>query len=254
MSKKTPIEENLNCVDVSAEVGAISGSRTPTVIAWYKTAKKNLRSAKILFENKQYPHSIFFIQQCVECLVKGTFLESGIISEEKVRDISHHPSKAFRDLYTKINSGQGLYYCNEFQKRLDAVNTFEEKLKVSAKIANQFTTQYTEDTEDIKNALSSTHFSKYENMKALGLSADASQLACHLVALQNLYTQNILLLLSYTFTHDIEQSARYFSWDNNIIIMPDTIYSTPTVIDSIETLLNLLESNIRDIVGATNID
>lgn len=250
MSKKLPIEQNLNRVDVSTEVAAITGFRTPTVIAWYKTAKNNLRSAKILFDGKQYPHSIFFIQQCVECLVKGTFLESGIVTEDKVRDISHNPSKAYRDLYTEIDYKQGLYYCNEFQKRLDAVNTFEEKLIISANLANHFTTKY---TEDINNAFSSSTLPKYENKPALGLPENASQLTCHLTTLQNLYTQNILLLLSYTFTHNTEQTARYFTLDNNVI-MPDTIYSTPTVIESIETLINLLEANIRDIFGATNID
>lgn len=250
MSKKTPIKENLNCVDVSEEVGAISGSRTPTVIAWYKTAKNNLCSAKILFENKQYPHSVFFIQQCVECIVKGIFLESGIVSEEKVKDISHNPFKAYKDLYTKINYKQGLYYCDEFQKRLDTVKSFEDKLKVSAKIANQFTTKY---TEDIKIAFSSTNLPKYENRQALGLPNHASELACHLTILQYLYTQNILLLLSYTFTHNTEQTARYFTLENTVI-MPDTIYSTPIVIESIETLINLLGAILRDIVGATNID
>ena len=103
MSVKIHIEKDLNDVDITSNVAAIVGSRTDAVIAWYRVAKDNLSTANLLLKNKHIPHAIFFIQQCVECLVKGTFLECGALNEETTKQICHSPDKAYKALYKHIN-------------------------------------------------------------------------------------------------------------------------------------------------------
>ena len=74
--------------------------------------------------------------------MKGTFLECGALNEETTRQISHSPDKAYKALYAHINYEFGLYYCQEIPRQLNNAKSFEDKLKIGASIANQFTKQY----------------------------------------------------------------------------------------------------------------
>ena len=116
---KIQINDRFKEINISNEIVLIKGSRTHYVEAWYKIAEDNLSSAKVLLENKCVNHAVFFIQQSVECIVKGLFLEAGILNADKIRCINHNPSDAFKKLYKKINYEQGLEYCHQIPEMLN---------------------------------------------------------------------------------------------------------------------------------------
>lgn len=71
---KFDLKNNIDYQDYSIVLG-----NNQEAYNWYITADENIKTAEILLNNKRYPHSIFFMQQCVECLIKGIFLEAEII-------------------------------------------------------------------------------------------------------------------------------------------------------------------------------
>lgn len=162
MSKhKIQINDNLNESNISSDIVLIKGLRTPHVEAWYKIADDNLSSARILLENNRVNHAVFFIQQCVECIVKGFFLEARIIAEAKIKSINHNPSKAFEKLYEKIGYEQGLQYCRQIPEMFDKRSSFEEKVILGIFLANQFTTAFNEfqlKIQSVINSLDTTNF------------------------------------------------------------------------------------------------
>ena len=245
-AKNIEIEKDLKQVDVTSDIGAIVGNRTTAVLAWYKIAQENLVSAEILLQNRKIPHTIFFIQQCVECLVKGTFLEAGILNESTTIQICHSPEKAYQTLYKHIDYSWGLYYCEEIPRQLNKGSSFEDKLKISASIANQFTTHY---WEDYNNAAIDVAKIVYENPTALGLPSNATQLQCHYRYLESMYAENMLLLFSCVFSHKVENDVRYPKVDSNPVILPSDTYNSKIIEEGLQTIIPVLKSILKSIVG-----
>lgn len=231
MSKrKLPINDNLNEINITNEIVLIKGNRTPTVDAWYKISKENLTTAKILLENMRVNHAVFFIQQSVECLVKAFFLESEILNADKVSNIGHNPSSAFEQLYEKIGYEQGVEYCHQIPEMLNKKSSFEEKLILGASLANQFTTAFKDYKLKIQSTIMSLDTSKYESsITALCIE-------------EKIYFQNMLLVFSCLFTHEVEKDARYFALTNNGIILPMDIFSTTKVIEGLPSFINALDN------------
>lgn len=250
MSKRISINYPLNQVDINDNIAAIIGDRTPAVLAWYKVAQENLSSAEILLEHGKIPLAIFHIQQCVECFVKGTFLEAGLLSKENIIKINHHPADAYRELYSHIDSQYGLNYCSEIPKILNKGSNFTEKLILSARIANQFTTQY---WTDFNNAPIEYLQHTYVNSTVLGLPDDTHQLNCHYRYLAIMYTQNMLLLLSYVFTHQVEQDARYPKIEGDKVIPPEITFDNTTIREGLPTILRVLRTLSNQIIGDSKI-
>lgn len=251
MPKKIPIGSSLNFADLNDKIGAIRGIRSETVIAWYKVAKSNLSSADLILKQNGYiPHVIFLIQQCVECLVKGTFLEAGILTKENIHLIKHHPDKAYKTLYTHIGYEYGLYLCDEVSRQLAKATNFTDSMIINASIANQFTRKYWEDFDNAP--VDYVHFS-YKDPTILGLPSNASQLCCHYQFLASMYAENILFLLSCVFTHEVEQGTRYPKLHSNGIILPDELYDNEKIRDGLPTVVTLLKSICNTIFGASRI-
>lgn len=237
MSKsKIHINNNLNEVNITDNIYLIQGCRTPTVEAWYKIANENLKSANILLENKCFSHAIFFIQQCVECIVKGVFLMSGILNADKIKDISHNPSDAFKQLYETIGYEKGIEYCQQIPDMLAKKSSFEGKMILGVSLANQFTTAYENVQSQFKN----------------NLPSDTSTLESYVedyVINTKFYYQNILLLFSCLFTHEVESSARYFTETNNQINFPNHIFSTKKISETLPTFIRPLSYLIDYFAG-----
>lgn len=250
MGRKLPIEDTLNHVDLNEDIAAIIGERTPTVLAWYKVANSNLQSAKLLLENGNIPHTIFFIQQCIECFVKGSFLEAGALSPENVRRINHNPSEAYRALYTKIDYQYGLYLCDEIPRQLSKATTFVDRLKINASIANQFTNAYSKAINDAPIEYANYH---YDNPLPLGLPQHTPQLICHYQFLASTYADNMLLLLSCVFTDDIQNETRYPSLKGDRVLIPNEKFDDIIVRDSLPTIIPLLERISNTIIGGTKL-
>lgn len=246
MARKILIKDSLNQVDINEDIAAIFGERTPTVLAWYKIAKTNLHSAKIMLENGNIPHTIFFIQQCIECFVKGSFLEAEVLTPQNIRCISHNPSEAYRALYTKIDYQYGLYLCDEIPRQLNKASSFADRLKINAAIANQFTRAYWKEFEKAPTEYLNYH---YDNPIPLGLTQNTPQLICHYQFLASMYAENMLLLLSCVFTDDVQNETRYPALTDSKVITPTEKFDNNIVREGLPTIIPLLEKISNTIIG-----
>lgn len=232
------INDNLNEVNITDNIFLIQGRRTPIVEAWYEIASENLKSANVLLENRCFNHAVFFVQQCVECIVKGVFLENGILNADKIKkDISHNPSEAFKQLYKTIGYEQGIEYCQQIPDMLVKKSSFEGKLILGANIANQFTEAYEIYYSQLKNnvpSVTSTLESYVEDY----------------VMNTKFYYQNILLLFSCLFTHEVESNARYFTEKNNQISFPNQIFTTNKISELLPTFIRGLSTLIDYFAGS----
>ena len=120
---KFDLKNNIDYQDYSIVLG-----NNQEAYNWYITADENIKTAEILLNNKRYPHSIFFMQQCVECLIKGIFLEAEIIFDPK--SISHAPEKAFIQFYEKVGDTLNKANCEVVITVLKnrKIDNFEKKI------------------------------------------------------------------------------------------------------------------------------
>jgi len=66
--------------------------------SWYEVARRDLDTAKLLYEEDKYPEAVYYFQQSVEKATKSFGLLGEIIEgEDELIDIGHHPI----DLYKK---------------------------------------------------------------------------------------------------------------------------------------------------------
>lgn len=93
------IRDDIVVLDVNEIYGVTSAKRTNVSLAWFKSARSNLYSAKVLLDSKQYSHTVFFLQQSIECIIKAILLENSIIDNAK--SYSHSPEKALELFYVK---------------------------------------------------------------------------------------------------------------------------------------------------------
>ena len=241
MSKTIKLKENFNLVDLSPEIKTIIGEKTDIVINWYILAKENLLSASIMIDNVRIPHAIFFIQQSIECLVKGIFLESGIIEEKTVKSINHNPAEIFKNFYQKVNYKEGLYYCEMFPQYLNQGENFEERLAISAHIANQFTTRYC----NLVSGKDDNNIPEYQNISTLGLDENASHFYCHLKVNRGFYVQDMLLLLSFVFSNNIEQEVRYPK-ENNPEFLPEKEFNKIRIRECLPTIIRIINNILNE--------
>ena len=186
---------------------------------WYLTAKEDILTSKILFENGRYAHAIFFMQQCIECLIKGIFVETGIIVEPK--DINHKPEKAFITLYEKVGDTVNKSNCDFINNKLEErkLISFESKLLFFIGVINDINSQYEK-----------WLYSSYSDSAKYN------------------YIQNILFCLSKLF-EDTQQNTRYPMNDKNgnTLTLPFKLYNTSIIKNKIKSLISLIES-IIDII------
>lgn len=203
-----------NKIKIDDNVFVLFGNNT-NAYNWYLTAKENILTAKILFEKSRHAHAIFFMQQCIECLIKGIFLETGIIIEPK--DINHKPEKAFITLYEKIGDTVNKNNCNFINIKLDEEKliSFESKLLFFTKVINDINSQYEK-----------WLFSSYSDSAKYN------------------YIQNVLFCLSKLF-EGTQQNTRYPINDKNGITLPFKLYNTSIIKNKIKSLISLIESIIN---------
>lgn len=202
MSKFKIDRQILPSLEVIPNVYVHITNRTNAVSAWYDAAKENITSAQILLQNERYSHSVFFIQQSIECCIKGVFLENSIAEPRNVTDINHYAFKAFRTYHKKVQDDGCLEYCNIVSSYIDKGCTFSKKLEICAAIANVLTTEYN-NLIDVEGKTLSAHY----DAKALGLDESTSQIDCHKRFSKIYYFQFLLILFSYLFSHTVEMNV-----------------------------------------------
>ena len=74
-----------------------------TDLVLLEIAKKDLEAAKLLFNNRLYPQSIFYLQQCNEKAIKSYGLKLKIITElEAKEEIIHKTLKIYVKGYNQF--------------------------------------------------------------------------------------------------------------------------------------------------------
>lgn len=185
---------------------------------WYITADENIKTAEILFNNKRYAHSIFFMQQCVECLIKGIFLETQIVLNPK--DISHAPEKTFIQFYEKVEDSLNKKNCeivvNALKER--GIDNFEKKINYFIPVINDATNQYEQNLK-----------TPYRTIARFS------------------YVQTVLFCLAKLF-EDTQQETRYPIKIANEILLPTNIFNSDKIKEKGTSLILLIKSIINNIV------
>lgn len=222
---------------------SLNSKRTNYIMSWYDVANENVKSAVILLRNDRISHATFFLQQAIECLIKGLFLENGIASPSDMEDISHFPNKAFRKYYNKVQDNYGVKFCDLLLKVINKGKSFYEKLDISTQVANTLTSDYDEN-QKTESTIIATSYSP----EALGLNPTASQEECHKRAYKLYYYQYILNLLAYVFNHEIESNARYPQFvDDNNSITPSSIFDI-SIKRNLALITILIDNIVKEIL------
>lgn len=222
---------------------ALNSTRTNYIMSWYEVADENVKSAIILLRNSRISHATFFLQQAIECIIKGLFLENGIASPSDMEDINHYPNKAFRKYYDKVQDIYGVKFCDLFVKAINKGKSFSEKLNISAQVANTLTSDYDENLKTEGNIIATSY-----SPEALGLKPTDSQEDCHKRAYKLYYYQYILNLLAYVFNHEIESKARYPQFiDDNHSITPSSMFDIH-IKTNLALITILLDNIIKEII------
>lgn len=220
MGKFTIKKDILPSSKIADGLHALNSIRTDYILSWYKVANENVRSAFLLLHNDRISHAVFFLQQTIECLIKGLFLENGVAAPSDMEIIKHYPNKAFRTFYDKVQDNYGVKFCDLFQNVINKGKSFYEKLDISAQVANVLTTDYNENQETEGNNIPTSY-----SPESMGLNPTSSQEDRHKRAYKLYYYQYILNLLAYVFTHEIESNARYPQFvDDNHSITPSSLF------------------------------
>lgn len=97
---------------------------------WIDVALYDIKSCRLLYENKLYAQSLFYFQQSIEKCSKYIGIVMGGFSERELRDISHNPIKIFNKMAKKLNEGNADYdsqfWDNELTKSRDIINKAQE--------------------------------------------------------------------------------------------------------------------------------
>lgn len=136
---KNKIKDNIEVIDINDKYAITKSERTPESCSWYEVANENLITAEILLDNKRIPHTIFFLQQSIECIIKAILLENKIIND--VKDFNHKPEEAILQFLEREQS-----YSKEIldyiKKKMSYRRDFVSRLKTMNEIVNKLTRQY----------------------------------------------------------------------------------------------------------------
>ena len=136
---RNKIKKDIKTIDINDIFGVADNERTDYTISWYLIAQENIKTAKVLLNNKRIYHCVFFLQQSIECIIKGILLENRLI--DNVKDFNHKPEDAIEQFYIKLDS-ESIHICNYIKKEMSSIIDFESRLIHMAKIANSYTIQY----------------------------------------------------------------------------------------------------------------
>lgn len=224
-------------------IHTLNSNRTNYITSWYTVANENIKTVAILLQNERISHAVFFLQQTVECLIKGLFLENRIALPSDIEEIKHYPNKAFRSYYEKVQDCYGVTFCDLFLNVVNKGKDFYEKLNISAQIANVLTTDYNNNI----NCDGKVIATKYDPI-ALGLVNTATQQECHKRAYKLYYFQYLLNILSYVFNHDVESNARYPQFiDDKSSIVPSSLFDSK-IKTNLSLITMILDHIVKDVI------
>lgn len=178
MGKRINIK-SIQSVDIDNNFKMTLPERDTESICWFKTAVLNYNTANILLNNKIVCHALFFMQQCVECVVKGILIENHIVAIGEIKNWNHSPENAFSELYRSFES-QSEELFTKIKEKINNEHGLQSKLKITISIINHYFKVY-------EDSLNMTH-SKIEPSVYLHLYVDVAIIS--LSVLLNCMQQN----------------------------------------------------------------
>lgn len=229
MGNKVVIQDDIKTVDVNEVFGITEAQRTDYSVAWNITAKSNLQSAKILYHNQRYSHTVFFLQQSIECVVKGILAENSITDD--IKSLGHNPEKAFELFYARIEAS--IANISAINNRIGHMYDFKSRMHESANILNETYTTVKELKENISNDEIDIAADAY---KYLGLNSNTSKSEAQIRLLDIQFVQILVYLFSKLF-NPCQQETRYPGYKNDRLVVPEMVYSSQDVADELDTII-----------------
>lgn len=241
---KNRIQSDIKTLDVNDDLGVTANERTEISLSWFNVAKDNLDTAKILFEYKKYHHCVYFLQQSIECIVKGVLIENHIIDELQIK--THSPEDAFDCFYKHVNSSS-IAITQYVRDRMSGIDSFELRLERMAQIMNYYTDQYNRGT-----ILSPDYVRTFNNssLSSLGLSIGMDEDAI-VQKIQKIYFVNLLVYCIATLFRESQQNTRYPMKSNDKLLLPSERYpGSELIFTGLQNLLVFYDYILENILGS----
>lgn len=214
---KQKINENFNMFEKNEEYGVVYGFNYEEAVIWYNIAAENLITSEILLENGRFAHAAFFMQQSIECFIKGILIHSEVTSSSNAKYISHNLQSTICEFYQKVGDERDLKIIENIQNKLLDCKTFSEKItQVIRPSANNLFEQF-------QKAITDHIFSIF--------------------TIQT-YINNMLILLSLLFDHGTQQDTRYYSNKS----YPFEKYTADSHLDEVLVYLNNINDWIKELI------
>lgn len=223
---KNKIKDNIESIDINDKYAITKSERTPESCSWYEVANENLITAKILLDNKRIPHTIFFLQQSIECIIKAILLENKLI--DNVKGFNHKPEEAIVQ-FLKSKQSDSVKILDHINEKMSNEKDFVSRLKTMSAIANTLTTQYNNIVD-----LDEKIFKEIE------------------------YTNNIIYCFAILFS-TTQQNTRYPESTNNNTggnkrwNLPNEMYQeTAELLDGLNSIMSFLKFILDTVYNHTN--
>lgn len=238
---KAHINKAIKTINVSEEFGVTENQRTEYTLSWFYVAKENLLSAKTLFDAQQFAHCIFFIQQCIECIIKGILLENKIIVDAKA--LNHNPENIIEEFYKLMNS-DSQKHCEYIKTEMRDKIGFENRIIHMKSIFNNYMRKYNEALEEVPPS----NFIVYPDCySAIGASNKDSRE--HLYKhLQTIFYTHIFIFCFAILFSDVQQNTRYPIPESGCLMPIDKYPKSATISEGLSTILPTLDFIIRTIL------
>lgn len=141
--KKRTVNSEIPSFEINDVFNITVPERREDSICWFKTAILNYETAKVLLSSNIICHSLFFMQQCVECIIKGILIENHLVDTNDIKEWGHYPECAFRIFYRSVNS-QSEDLFNKIKEKIDKEENIECKLEMTNSILNAYYQKYEE--------------------------------------------------------------------------------------------------------------
>ena len=239
---KRQINSDIKTFDVTAEIGVTDSERTELTVLWFKVAEDNLSTAKLLYTEEKYHHCVFFLQQCIECIVKGILLESKIIDNAKT--FGHSPEAALEELY-RLQDSDLLKYCEYIKNEMSDKHGFENRLIHMACIYNNFVRAHKNSLIEHAPSDFAVNPDIYDKVRLFpGCPKD---LAYHHI--QRMINTNIYIYcFAILFSVD-QQTTRYPINEDDVWLPADKYKVTQKTKEGIESIIKAIGSIIRTVAG-----
>lgn len=185
--KNSKINDNLKKIEIEKQFGIVYGFNFEEAVIWYNIADENLTTSKVLIDNQRFAHAAFFMQQSVECFIKGILIHSEILSPDKVKSVSHDIESVFCEFYKKVGDEYNIDTIQSIHSKLRKYTSFSDKItKIIVPCVNNIIEQFERAKTDLSFGFHTIHG----------------------------YITNMLILLSILLDRNVQQDTRYYNNDS----------------------------------------